>query len=154
MTYFTSPTGIRQQGFALVAAIFIIVVLAMLGVMMVTLSGVQRATASAAVQGARAYHAARAGVEWGIHGALNNTVATCGNSPSPPNPPTTNNFNLTVNGLDGYAVAVVCRYTQHRERNATYNVYVITATATFGAFGSDSYVSRTLRTTVTDAPPP
>ena len=40
----------------------------MLGVMMVTLSGVQRATATAAVQGTRAYYAARAGVEWGISG--------------------------------------------------------------------------------------
>jgi MSHA biogenesis protein MshP len=154
MTYFTSPTGIRQQGFALVAAIFIIVVLAMLGVMMVTIGGIQRATTSAAVLGARAYHAARTGVEWGIHGALNNTVATCGNSPSPPNPPTTNNFNLSVNGLNGFTVTVVCGYTEHRELNNPYNIYVITATATFGAFGSDSYVSRTLRTTVTDAPPP
>lgn len=152
MTRFPPAPGIRQRGFALVAAIFIVVVLAVLGVMMVTLSGVQRATATAAVQGARAYHAARAGVEWGIYGALNNTVATCGNSPSPPNPPTTNNFNLAVNGLNGFAVTVDCGYTEHRESSATYNVYVINATATSGAFGSDSFVSRTLRTTVTSAP--
>ncbi len=151
MTRFPSAPGIRQRGFALVAAIFIVVVLAMLGVMMVTLSGTQRATASAAVLGARAYHAARAGVEWGIFGALNNTVATCGNAPATP---TTNNFNLSVNGLNGFTVTVVCGYTQHRELNNPYNVYVINATATFGAFGSDSYVLRTLRTTVTDAPPP
>lgn len=151
MIRFPSTPGIRQRGFALVAAIFIVVVLAMLGVMMVTLSGTQRATASAAVLGARAYHAARTGVEWGIFGALNNTVATCGNAPATP---TTNNFNLAVNGLNGYAVTVVCRYTQHRERSDTYNVYVINATATSGAFGSDNYVSRTLRTTVTSASPP
>lgn len=150
MIRFPSAPGTRQRGFALIAAIFIVVVLAVLGIMMITISGTQRATASAAVLGARAYHAARTGVEWGIYGALNNTVATCGGAPSTP---TTNNFNLAVNGLNGYAVTVVCRYTEHRERSDPYNVYVINATATFGAFGSDGYVSRTLRTTVTSAPP-
>lgn len=147
----TAPvTRLCQRGFALVAAVFIVVVLAILGTLLVTIGGLQRATTSAAVQGARAYHAARTGIEWGIYGALNNTVATCGGGPSTP---TTNNFNLSVNGLNGFAVTVVCGYTSHRERNDLYNVYVITATATFGPFGDSAYVSRTIRTTVTNAQP-
>ncbi len=150
MTSFPYAPETRQHGFALVAAIFIVVVLAILGVMMVTIGGMQRATVSAAAQGTRAYYAARSGVEWGIFGALNSIVATCGNAPSTP---TTNNFNLSANGLNGFSVSVVCSYTTHRERNNTYNVYVITVTATSGAFGSADYVSRTLRTTVTDALP-
>lgn len=141
--------GNRERGFALVAAIFIVVVLAMLGAMMVTISGVQRATASAATQGARAFHAARSGVEWGTFGALNSTAATCGATPSTP---TTNTFNLAVAGLDGFTVSVVCSYTEHRERGTTYNIYVITSTATSGAFGDADFVSRTLRATVTNAP--
>ena len=151
MTYFPTAPGTRQHGFALVAAIFIVVVLAMLGVMMVTIGGMQRATVSAAAQGTRAYYAARSGVEWGIFGALNNTVATCGNAPSTP---ATNTFNLSVSGLNGFSVSVVCSYTPHRERNDTYNVYAITATATSGAFGDADYVSRTLKTTVTNAQAP
>ena len=61
-------------------------------------------------------------------------------------------FALTAPGLGGFRVEVICTQTPHRERNATYNVYVITATATFGAFGGDDFVSRTLTTTVTNAP--
>ena len=143
--------GNRQRGFALVAAIFIVVVLALLGIMMVTIGDMQRATTSASVQGARAYHAARTGVEWGIYEALNNTVPTCGAAASTP---TTNSFNLSVAGLDGFAVTVVCEYTEHRERAPpNYKVYVITSTATSGNFGTADYVSRRIQTTVTDASP-
>jgi MSHA biogenesis protein MshP len=150
MMRFPSNRGKHERGFALVAAIFIVVVLAMLGIMMVTIGGMQRATASAAVQGARAFYAARSGVEWGTFGALNNKVATCGNAASTP---TTNTFSLTAAGLSGYTVTVVCSYTTHRERNDTYNVYVINSTATSGNFGDADYVLRTLRVTVTDAQP-
>ncbi len=144
--------GRRQRGFALVAAVFIVVVLALLGIMMVTIGGMQRATASAAVQGARAYHAARTGIEWGIYQALNNTVPTCGAAPSTP---TTNTFNLGITGLDGFAVSVVCEYTEHREGAPPNDkVYVITSTATSGTFGNADYVSRTIKATVTDAPAP
>ncbi len=151
MTEFQPIAAARQHGFALVAAIFIVVILAMLGIMMVTIGGMQRATATTAVRGTQAYYAARSGVEWGIYGALNNTVATCGNAASSP---TTNTFNLSVSGLNGFSVSVLCSYTTHRERSNTYNVYVITATATSGMFGDVDYVSRTLKTTVTDAQPP
>lgn len=140
----------KQRGFALVAAVFIVVVLALLGIMMVTIGGMQRATTSAAVQGARAYHAARAGVEWGIFQALNNRVPTCGAVASTP---TTNNFNLGVAGLDDFAVSVVCSYTDHRERGDDFFVFVVTATATSGAFGEADHVSRRIQVTVTSAPP-
>lgn len=139
----------HERGFALVAAVFIVVVLALLGIMMVTIGGMQRATASAAVQGARAYHAARAGVEWGIRQALNNRVPTCGAAALTP---TTNNFNLGVTGLSGFAVSVVCSYTDHRERGDDYYVFVITATASSGTFGDTDYVSRRIQVTVTSAP--
>jgi len=150
MTRFPSIRRKHERGFALVAAIFIVVVLAMLGIMMVTIGGMQRATASVAVQGARAFYAARSGIEWGTFGALNDTVATCGNAASRP---TRNTFALTASGLNGFTLSVVCSYTTHRERNDTYNVYVINSTATSGNFGDADYVSRTLRVTVTNAQP-
>ena len=150
MTRFPPVRGKHERGFALVAAIFIVVVLAMLGIMMVTIGGMERATASAAVQGARAFYAARSGVEWGTFGALNNTAPTCGAAASTP---TTNTFNLAVTGLNGFTVSVVCSYTTHRERSDTYNVYVITSIATSGSFGDADYVSRTLQVSVTNAQP-
>ena len=143
MTRLTPVQGKSQRGFALVIAIFIVVVLALIGIMMVTIGGVQRATAAAAAQGTRAYYAARSGIEWGAFQALQN--GNCAPSTS---------FPLAVTGLNGFTVTVQCSSTQHRERSDTYNVYVITSTAVSGAFGTSDYVSRQLRVTLTDAPVP
>lgn len=143
--------GRHERGFALVAAIFIIVVLALLGIMMVTIGSMQRATATTATQGTRAYYAARTGIEWGTYEALNNIVPTCGAAPSTP---TTNTLNLAVSGLNGFTVQVVCSYTPHQEHGAQYNVYAISSTASSGNFGDADFVLRTLNTTVTDASAP
>ena len=144
MRHASSSRGKHQGGFALVAAIFIVVVLAMLGIMMVTIGGMQRATASAAVQGGRAYHAARSGIEWGAFRALPPTNSCVASS----------SFTLSTPGLNGFNVTVQCSSTQHRERSDLYDVYVITSTATSGNFGNADYVSRRIQVSVTSAPPP
>ena len=56
----------RQAGVGLVTAIFLLVVLAGLGVAMVSITTSQQASANLDLLGARAYQAARAGLEWGI----------------------------------------------------------------------------------------
>lgn len=53
-----------QQGFSLVSAIFLLVVLAALGAAMVSFSTAQNQSLSMDVLGSRAYQAANAGVEW------------------------------------------------------------------------------------------
>ncbi|MHB8743016.1 MAG: pilus assembly protein MshP [Sulfuricaulis sp.] len=143
--------GIQERGFALVMAIFIIVVLSLLGIMMVTIGGMQRATATTAAQGTRAYYAARAGIEWGTFQSV---------SPAGPNScvPTTT-FTLSVPGLNGFTVTVRCNQTpsagvRHREYGQLYDVYLLTSTATSGTFGDADFVSRTLNAVVTDAQPP
>lgn len=57
-----------QNGFAAIAAIFLVVVLASLGAYMLSFSNTQQLTSAQDVQGTRAYWAARAGLEWGIAG--------------------------------------------------------------------------------------
>lgn len=57
--------GIR--GFAIVSAIFILVVLAALGAFIVTISTTQQIGSALDVMGVRAYQAARAGIEWGVY---------------------------------------------------------------------------------------
>lgn len=57
----------RQQGFSLVTAIFLLVVIGMLGTFAVTLSTTQHQSAALDVMGSRAYQAARAGVEWAAY---------------------------------------------------------------------------------------
>jgi MSHA biogenesis protein MshP len=56
----------RQAGVGIVTAIFLLVVLAGLGVAMVSIYTSQQASANIDLLGARAYQAARAGLEWGI----------------------------------------------------------------------------------------
>ena len=59
-----------QRGFGIITAVFLLVVLAGLGVAMVSLSTVQHTSSALDVQGARAYQAARAGIEWGLYRQL------------------------------------------------------------------------------------
>jgi MSHA biogenesis protein MshP len=56
----------RQTGVGIVTAIFLLVVMAGLAVAMVALYASQQASANIDLLGARAYQAARAGVEWGV----------------------------------------------------------------------------------------
>lgn len=61
------PTIVRSRGVGLITAIFLLVVIAGLAVAMVTVYTTQQASSTLDVQGARAYQAARAGLEWGIY---------------------------------------------------------------------------------------
>jgi MSHA biogenesis protein MshP len=65
----------RQAGVGIVTAIFLLVVLAGLGVAIVGIYTSQQSSANIDLLGARAYQAARAGLEWGIFRQTRN--ATC-----------------------------------------------------------------------------
>lgn len=129
----------QQHGFSLVPALFLLVVLAVLGSVAVRLTGVQQQTVVLSMQSARAYAAAKAGVEWSAYQALN--IGNCGNS----------TLSLTEGGLAGFSVDVSCASTSHTEGAATTNVFVLDAFAYSGSYGSPDYVSRRIRATITDA---
>ena len=59
----TFPDTLR--GFALPSALFLLVILAMLGAFMLAVSGMQHAAQAVDVSSSRAYQGARAGIEWG-----------------------------------------------------------------------------------------
>jgi len=60
----------RARGFALVLALFLIVGLAAIGAYLLSISNVQVETGIMDEQGARAYQAARAGLDWGAYRVL------------------------------------------------------------------------------------
>jgi MSHA biogenesis protein MshP len=60
----------RQQGFGVIAAIIILVILAGLSAALVSIGTTQQTTAAQDVMSARAWQAARAGNEWGLYRAL------------------------------------------------------------------------------------
>lgn len=127
-----------QKGFSIVTAIFILLVLAVLGGFMVTMSGTQSRTSLWALQGARAYHAARSGLEWGGFQALVNNA--CNSSTT-----------LTV---EGFTVNLACQPEgPYSEGGQTYFVYHLTSLAEWGSYGSTEYVSRQVTARVTGAAP-
>lgn len=125
-----------DAGFALVTAIFLLVVLAALGAFMVTLSGVHQTMPTQSLDATRVYYGAKAGLDWGIQQAV--AAGSCAGS----------SFALTGNGLNGVNVVVSCASTAHTGGN----VYVITSMAERGTFGSINYARRRVQATVTTVP--
>lgn len=104
-------TNAGRSGFALVTAIFLLVVLAGLGAAIVNVSTMQHTSSALDLQGARAYQAARAGIEWGMYRQLIN--GSCAAPTSFALPPAFGEFTVTVNctkyagatpGLDVYQI--------------------------------------------------
>jgi MSHA biogenesis protein MshP len=128
----------KQTGFSLVPALFLIIVLALLGAVAVRMGVVQSQTVVLAMQSSRAYQAARSGIEWAAFEAVVN--GNCGNG----------SLNLSEGGLAGFRVSTTCAATTHTEGSNTVTVYRFEAFAQSGAFGQPDYVSRRIRTSLTD----
>jgi len=87
-----------QAGFALPSAIFLIVVLAALGAIVVTVAGLQHTSSARDVMGAKVYQAARSGIEWGAYKVLQQaSPGVCPASTAIPMPAGTDLTGLTVN---------------------------------------------------------
>ncbi|MEO4048504.1 hypothetical protein AAFN46_15620 [Pseudomonas sp. CAU 1711] len=136
------PTLRRETGFGLVAALFLIIVVTLLVVAMARLSSVQHGSTSLAIQQARAYQAARAGLEWGISRAFNAGACAAGN-PS-----------LAGSGLAEFAVGVACSVSSYTDDDGSLvQIYRITATAQNGTpAGRPDYAYRQLSATVERRP--
>jgi MSHA biogenesis protein MshP len=141
-------TNRRSAGFALMAALFIIVTLAAIGTYLVTVSTGQVAAASQDEQAARAYQAARAGID----------VATYQVLRLPPPCPASQTLALGHN-LQGFQVQVDCTLIGNEtEAGNTVEVYRITATGCNAnpcspASPPATYVERQLQLTLTRMPP-
>lgn len=88
------------RGFAILSAIFILVVLAALGAFILSISSQQQIGSALDVQGVRAFQAARAGIEWGLFRQLQS--ASCAASA---------NFVPAATTLSGFTVTVTCTAT-------------------------------------------
>jgi MSHA biogenesis protein MshP len=127
-------------------AIFLIVTLAAVGVYLVTVSTGQGQAVAQDVQGARAYQAARAGMEWGTYRRLINSSCV---------PSTVLTF--TNPGLSGFYAKVDCTEVGNEIEGAgpaAVHVYRITATGCNAnpcspGVPGQTYVERQLQITVT-----
>jgi MSHA biogenesis protein MshP len=127
-----------EGGFSLISAIFLLVVIAALGTFAVTLSTTQQQSAALDVQGARAYQAARAGIEWGAFQVLRNT--NC------PVAPTT--LPALPNTLASFTVTVLCTSTATTEAGLPVTMFQLTSTAIQGTPATPNYVDRQMSVTI------
>lgn len=136
----TTTSRKLQQGFSLVTAIFLLVVLGGLSAMMVTFFTAQQQSSALDVLGSRAYQAARAGIEWAAYHVESQPVGTEWVCPTPQS--------LTLGGtLAGFNVNVVCSRAPFVEGGTTIYIYDITSTATGvngATVGSPDYVERVI----------
>lgn len=109
--------GRCQGGFALATAIFIVVVLAALAAFLLSLSTLQQGQSALDVQGARAYQAAKSGVEWAVYRAIRDSNCAASTPLALPG------------GLSEFTVTVQCSDSPYSEAGSGGNIYLITATA-------------------------
>lgn len=142
-----------QAGFSLVAAIFLIVVLAALGAFAVQVAMTQYQISTLELLEARAQAAAEVGIEYGANLTLQAAPRICASGAS------SNTFTLRQGALAGFVVTVACTPTTHQIYSpatstlTSYTVYTLASTATSGAYGDADYVARSVTRNVTLAPP-
>lgn len=139
------PAG--QAGFSLVAAVFLIVVLAVLAAFAVQVAMTQAQGTNLELLAAQAQAAAQAGIEYGANLALQ--------VPAPGTCRANTVLRLNQPGLSGFVVTVNCVRTSHQigAGPTTYYAYALTSNATHGNYGSPDYVARKVTRNVTNAPP-
>ena len=136
-----------QRGFSLVTAIFLLVVLAGLGAVMITFFTAQQQSSALDVLGSRAYQAARTGIEWGAYQVLPNSAAAFATSCRAG--AATQTISPLAGTLSPFTVTVGCNATSAVESASTLWVYSISSVAaTAGAAGQPNYVERQMQVTI------
>ena len=99
----------RNRGFALPAAIFVLVVLAAIVTAMMRIGSGQVAEQSLSLLMTRAHWAAQSGLEWGTYTVKNGTAGSC--------------FSTTGLTIGSFTVTVSCAVAGYAEASASDNVY-------------------------------
>ncbi len=130
-----------EHGFSLISAIFVLVFVSLTAAAMLNLVATERRSASMAILGTRALHAASAGVDW----AVAKIAATPTACPAA-------SFTLSEGALSGFDVSVTCSFTEHVEDTRTVNTFRITSSAELGSHGDADHVSRSVQATIVGEP--
>lgn len=142
----------RPHGFAFITAIFLLVVLATFAAFLVNILANAQATSVLALQGARGWEAARAGLEWANYRIKREPTGGTYNTLNMPDCFTSPTALTLPASFGGFAVSVTCqRYpastdtpSYHEDGRLHVVNYLVTATATLGTPGAADAVERKL----------
>ncbi len=130
-----------QGGFVLVAAVFLIVVLAGIIVFAARIGETQERSADYTLLELRAFAAADAGIEYGANLAKHGTC-------------TGSAINVPAPALAGFTVQVTCTGpTLHTLTSGMYESWQLDAFAWSGTYGRPDYVAHSVRRIVKNSPP-
>jgi MSHA biogenesis protein MshP len=139
-----------QRGFSAIMAVILIVLLALMGGYMATLTSVGSVNTTVSAGTMQAWFAARSGIEWAVQRIIVTAPGACITTPT--------TINLTGGNTNGFTVVLTCAEqpvlpAQFNESGiGMYNVFAITSRATRGSPGGPAYVSRQVNISITDAP--
>jgi MSHA biogenesis protein MshP len=139
MTHDAMKHEALQRGFALVPALFLIVVLAALAAVAIRVGTGQQQSVTMSLQEARALAAAHAGLEWGAYQSLKGQCAA------------STTLALTEAALNGFTVIVSCSAQSFANGASTATSYVLQSTAISGSYGQPGYVRRVMSGTYSSA---
>jgi MSHA biogenesis protein MshP len=140
----------RRRGFALIPALFLIVVLGALAVVAVRVGTGQQQAVIMSLMEARALAAAQAGIEWGAYQSVGLTPAGV-MTPQPGSCAASATLSLTEASLSGFTVIVTCSVTPYANGAGIGYSYVLKSTASIGTYGQPGYVRRVVSGTYTSA---
>lgn len=131
----------KQRGFAIVAALFLVVVIALLGAFMLSISNAGNIASVRDLEGVRAYRAARMGMEWAASAICNGNGCSTPLTACPTLPASLDT------SPDGFTVVVTCSVSTFNESDTNGDlpryIFKVTSTASKGGSpGSIGWVER------------
>lgn len=132
-----------QQGFSLMSAIFLVVVVALIAGYAVSIGNAQRSGSSLGLLGARAGFAVQSGVEWAVATVL--TTHAC--------PAAGTHFTPAGPGLAGFDVSVDCQAQPVTEGATSYTMFALDVQVSHGNEGGEDYLFRRVTAQVADGAP-
>lgn len=131
-----------QRGFSIIVAVVLIVLFALIGGYMATLTSVGSLNTTVSAGGMQAWFAARSGIEWAVRDLIVGGGGCAGTT-----------ITLSGGNTNDFSVTLTCTPASFTEAGiGTYDVYNLTSRATRGTPGQIAYVSRQLNVSITNAP--
>lgn len=136
----------KQAGFSAIIAVILVVLFALLGTYMATLSNIGSLNTTQSLASMQAWFATKSGFEWAVYDAIHNGAVNLNCNAGGPS------FTLGGGAADGYKIQITCTTSPVTEASSTYIVYALTSVADRNSVGTITYVSRTIKASITDAP--
>lgn len=121
----------RQSGISIITAIFLVIVLALMGAGMVSLLTTSQQSISQEITSAKAYMAGRSCLQWGMYQSV---YASANGS-----------YNISFNNTNSWLYNSKCKNTISTVVSDGLTFYNIKAIASFGSASDPEYSQRTMR---------